>query len=158
VLDVPEFDLGFGIDENTALVIDGDVAYTLGESGVIVVDARDAARDARSATGVRLHLLGAGDRFLLASRTFESAADKQPLPRVLGTLQAPENVFARWEFLHLLERFGRSETARLTVPVPGGELVLRKAPGFTARSHTGTGVQRTPAGLGITGLLLDVSR
>jgi cyanophycinase len=34
VLDVPEFDLGFGVDENTALVIDGDIAYTLGESGV----------------------------------------------------------------------------------------------------------------------------
>jgi cyanophycinase len=42
VLDLDEYDVGFGIDENTALVVDGDTAYALGESGVIALDARAA--------------------------------------------------------------------------------------------------------------------
>ena len=34
--------LGFGVDENTALVVEGDTARVCGETGVIVVDTREA--------------------------------------------------------------------------------------------------------------------
>ena len=39
-----ELPVGLGIDENTALVVDGDSARVAGASGVVVVDARSAER------------------------------------------------------------------------------------------------------------------
>jgi cyanophycinase len=158
VLDLEEFDLGYGIDENTALVVDDDAVYALGESGVIVIDARGAQRDGRSATGLRLHLLGVGDRFDSKARHLVIGSGKRPLPRVLGTVTVPDDVFARWQFLHLLERFSRSDERQISLAVPGGELVLRKGDDFTAHSADGAGVQGTRAALSITGLLLDVLR
>jgi cyanophycinase len=158
VLDIDEFDLGFGIDENTALVVDGNSARPLGESGVIVVDARGAQRDGRSATGVRIHLIGVGDHFDIVTRRVTTGPGKRTLPRVLGAVTAPDDVFARWQFLHLLEWFSRSDERQISLAVVGGELVLRKGEDFTAHSTGGAGVQGTPAGLSITGLLLDVLR
>ncbi|CAN5799790.1 hypothetical protein BH23GEM9_BH23GEM9_16360 [soil metagenome] len=158
VLDLEEFDLGFGVDENTAIIIDGDAAFVAGESGVIIVDAREARRDGRGATDVRLHLMSSGDRFDIATGRLAQAADKQPLQPSTAAVTAPEDLFARWQLLHLLVEFGRSADAHLAVPVQGGELVLRKAADFTALSRTGAGVQDTPAALSISGLRLDVQR
>jgi cyanophycinase len=158
VLDLDEFDLGFGVDEDTGLVIDGVHATAVGASGVIVIDARDAVRDGRSATGVRLHLMSSGDSFDIATRRLVQHADKRPLPAVGSEVSAPADIFARWEFLRLLERFARSEQAHITLPVQGGELVLRKGPDFAARSGDGLGVEGTPAAFTVRGLLLDVHR
>jgi cyanophycinase len=158
VLDADEFDLGFGVDEDTGLVVDGAVATAVGSSGVIIVDARDAHRDGRSATGLRLHLMSAGDRYDVASRRLALDAGKQPLPIAGDGVAAPADLFARWEFLHLLDRFARSTRQELTLPFEGGALVLRKGPDFAAVSGAGTGVQDTPAGLAVRGLLLDVRR
>jgi hypothetical protein len=125
---------------------------------VIVVDARGATRRGRSASGVRLHLISTGDRYDMATRRLEPDPGKRALARTTGPLRAPEDVFARWAFLHLLERFGRSAQAELTVPVPGGSLVLRRGADFAAVSHEGSGVEGTPAGLTLRGVLVDVHR
>lgn len=158
VLDLDEFDLGFGIDENTALVVDGFEAQASGESGVLVVDAGTAERDGRSATNVRLHLLAAGDHYDIESRHVSVLASRSALPVSADSVNAPEDVFARWQFLQLLYEFAQSRQAAVSVRVPGGELVLRKGPDFAARSSGGAGVQDTPSGLSITGLLVDVKR
>jgi cyanophycinase len=158
VLDLDEFDLGFGIDENTALVVDGDAAHPAGESGVIIVDTRDAQRDGRTATNVKLHLMGVGDRFAIDARRLVLAEAKSTLAITADSVVAPEDIFARWAFLHVLHQFARSSQTELTLPVPGGELILRKGPDFAARSNPEAGVQDTPAGLSVTGLLVDVRR
>jgi cyanophycinase len=158
VLDLEEFDLGFGIDENTALVVDGDAAHPAGESGIIIVDTRGAQRDGRTATNVRLHLMGVGDRFAIDARRLVVAETKAALMMTADSVVAPEDIFARWAFLHVLHQFARSPQTEIALPVPGGELTLRKGPDFAARSNPEAGVQDTPAGLTITGLLVDVRR
>ena len=52
----------------------------------------------------------------------------------------------------------QSPQTTVTLQVPGCELVLRKGPDFAARSVGERGIQGTPAGLSVTGLLLDVKR
>jgi cyanophycinase len=155
--ELSEFDLGFGIDENTALVVDGDSVHTSGASGVVIIDARGATRNGRNLTGIRLHLLGAGDRFHLPSRALITRG-KTPLPTSPSEVSLPEDVFERWAFLHLLHQFSASTQREITVPIAGGQLVLRKSADFAAHSSTGTGVQNTPAGLTITGLTLELRR
>jgi len=45
----------------------------------VVMDERGSRREGRAATGVRVNLLGAGDRFDLATRTASFAGEKTPL-------------------------------------------------------------------------------
>ena len=65
VLDHPQL-VGVGIDERTAVVVTGDLLEVMGESSVIVFDARDAEVHPRAAgtpsaaTGIRSHVLTAG--------------------------------------------------------------------------------------------------
>ena len=65
VLDHPEL-VGIGIDERTAVIVLGNRFEVMGESSVIVFDARDAevsaeaAASPAAATGMRLHVLTAG--------------------------------------------------------------------------------------------------
>lgn len=158
VLDLEEFDLGFGIDENTALLLDGADAQVAGASGVVIVDGRGARRTGRSATDLKLHLMAPGDRFDVETRRIRPAAERTALPVTAATVAVPEDVLARWAFLHVLHEFALSSEQRLVLSVPGGELVLRKGPEFTATAATGTGVQDLPASLSITGLHLDVVR
>jgi cyanophycinase len=71
VLDHPEL-VGVGIDERTAVVVDGMHCEVIGESSVLVVDARAAkARPAKSGeplsvSDVKLHVLHRGDKFEIA--------------------------------------------------------------------------------------------
>ena len=65
VLDHPEL-VGIGIDARTAVIVLGNRFEVMGESSVIVFDARDAevsaeaAASPAAATGMRLHVLTAG--------------------------------------------------------------------------------------------------
>lgn len=158
ILDLNEYDLGFGIDENTALVVDGHIVQPAGLSGVVVIDARGATRSGPSAIDLRLHLISAGDSFDMDSRVVTRAAGRTSLAVATDTIVAPDEPFARWAFLHLLHQFARSPQQSVTMSVPGAELTLRKGPDFTAYSGTGTGVQDLPETLSITGLRLDVTR
>ncbi len=60
VLATDSFDLGMGIDENTALVVEGDSAWVVGASGVVFFDTRGVVRDdeGKAGSGIVLHLLG----------------------------------------------------------------------------------------------------
>jgi len=69
--------LGIGIDEDTAIVIDGDTFKVVGAGAVYVVDgstvgqsniAEAGRQEALSMFGVSLHVLSSGDRFTLSSR------------------------------------------------------------------------------------------
>jgi cyanophycinase len=71
VLDQPLL-IGIGIDERTAVVVTGASFEVIGESNVLVVDARGAALGERtdgappSASGVRLCVLRPGMKFDMA--------------------------------------------------------------------------------------------
>ena len=161
LLDLDQFDLAFGIDENTALVVDGGTVWPAGASAVIVMDERGSRRDGKGASGVRIHMMSAGDRFDLATRTVSISAEKKALPRSSGdsaVVAAPKDVFARWELLHLLDRFARSSQSELAIPVGGGQITIRKDAGFRAVAVAGTGVQNAPAGLSMSGLSFDLRR
>lgn len=73
---------GFGVDENTALVVDLEThtLAVLGEGAVTVIDAREAALEtvagAARIEGLLVHVLDAGDRLDLASGALEAAAYK----------------------------------------------------------------------------------
>lgn len=158
LLDAPGFDLAFGIDENTALVVDGPTVRAIGASGVIVFDARGAGRQGRGVRDLQLHLLGSEDTFDLTSRRLTAAAGKAPMATT-GTPHRPvDNIFAPWAFLESLDAFARSEATVLPWIVPGGTITVRKSAAFRAVANSGTGPRGTAAGLGLTGLRVDVTR
>jgi len=72
VLEHPDL-VGIGIDEKTAIVVTGTAFEVLGESGVLVVDARGTARPQTGAPGVPAHgaakltLLRAGMKYDVAT-------------------------------------------------------------------------------------------
>lgn len=70
-------DLGFGIDENTAIIVDGDEVRVIGGGSVTIVDESETTynnldeilRDeAMAVSGIRLHVLPHGFRFNLKTR------------------------------------------------------------------------------------------
>ncbi|HET9425796.1 MAG TPA: cyanophycinase [Gemmatimonadaceae bacterium] len=161
ILDEPRFDLAFGVDENTALVVDRDSVMAVGASGVVVFDERSARRSGASVDGITMHLLGTGDRFDLRRRTvtFAPAKSRITVDPSTPALTAPANPFGRFELLKVLDRFARSARSDITMPMQGGgRIVLRKQGDFSAVASPGIGVQDTRAGLGITGMRLDVIR
>ena len=70
--------LGIGIDENTAIVVQGDEFEVIGESYVAIYDS-----GARLDSGGEFYLLAVGDRFNMATREARRpAATARPLARV----------------------------------------------------------------------------
>ncbi|MBD1853774.1 cyanophycinase [Leptolyngbya sp. FACHB-711] len=70
--------IGFGIDENTAIIVDGHIVEVVGESSVTIVDESEATlnnvnellKDEPLALGgIKLHILPAGFRFDLRTRS-----------------------------------------------------------------------------------------
>jgi cyanophycinase len=156
--ELPEFDLGFGIDENTALVTEGTQVWPVGASGVIVLDLKNAQKNGKSVNHVRLHLMSTGDRYDVNTRALTIDAKKTSLPAAADAPKTPEDPFARWEMLQLLNAFARSPQREITLPFEGGAVVLQKTNDFAAKSGNGTGVQNTPAALSITGITLQLRR
>lgn len=76
--------LGIGLDENTAIVVQGDRAEVMGQGYVAIYD-DGASID----TGGAFYFLAPGDRFDLATRTASRAARRwEPLSRVESTGRA----------------------------------------------------------------------
>ncbi|MBT8489231.1 MAG: cyanophycinase, partial [Gemmatimonadetes bacterium] len=126
VLEDPEIGVGFGIDENTALVVDGVQAVVVGTSGIVVVDGRDGR-----AGSVDLAIAGAGDRIDLQTLEVHFDPTKQPL--LAGDAPFLEvDILERWAFLQALSTF----STRLDVGMVadfGGRLVrIEKGGGFAA--------------------------
>ncbi|MDX1493000.1 MAG: cyanophycinase [Longimicrobiales bacterium] len=152
VLERPEIAVGFGIDENTALVVDGGEARVAGESGVVVVDGR--GDDPERAV---LSLAGPGDRIDL--RTLEVTFDpaKVPLP-VEDASFAEVDILERWAFLNALLTFSTRMDVGMVADFNGRLLTLEKGDGFRAvmdapggaegTDTERTGPQGTPAGFG----------
>lgn len=70
--------LGIGIDENTAIVVQGDRFQVMGEGYVVIYDAQRQID-----TGGRFYFLAPGDRYDLSSRdATRPATDPRPLDRV----------------------------------------------------------------------------
>ena len=152
--------LGFGIDENTALVVDGERASVVGASGVVVVDGREARRDAdgHGGTGLRVTLLGAGDVLDLSTGRVAWDPAKQPLPVSSDPIAPVGDLFERWRFLHLLHELGRAEAGEVRASAGDYEVVIRKATGFASVAGEGEGVRGAPAGLGVGPLTVDLLR
>ncbi|MBM3750160.1 MAG: cyanophycinase [Acidimicrobiia bacterium] len=160
LLDLPEYDLGFGIDENTALVVDGSRTWVAGASAVIVFDERPATRSGRAASGMALHMLAQGDAFDLVSRTASIAArgPLPPGPAGDSAVSAPADSFTAWEWLRALDRFARTAESTVAFPGDNGEIVMRKTPAFRAVGTDGEGIRGATRGLAMTGVVVDVRR
>jgi cyanophycinase len=154
--------LGFGIDENTALVVEGDSVLVIGESGVVFLDARDAGPEfqGNGGYGIRLFLLGRGDVVDLASGQVTSEPSKLPLTTEDGALfQNPDvDLFSRWTLLHVLTELATTTDARVTFSQADHFIELRKEPGFRALSWEGMGIEDTPLGLSVGPFVLSVWR
>ena len=172
--------LGLGIDENTALVYDDDgIAEVVGASGVLMFDVTGATPgDApRTATGIRVEFLGAGDRVDVRTLavTRSTAGKAQPTPPPVADASggaAPDedgitpptideiaaDPFARWALLHLLHAFAAGTVDEVALDGGARTLTLRRAPGFASWARAEEGVQGTPAGLSAGPLTLDITR
>lgn len=149
--------VGFGIDENTALVVDGRMGRVVGASGVVLVDARDAERSdgGRGGRGVRVHLIGYGDSVDVETLVVPPGS-KEPVPTTTSDLTTPEDPFARWAFLELLDAFAGSETPSVTMEAEGYRIVVERGPMFRATSYEEEGVEGTRAGLTVGPLVVAV--
>lgn len=175
--------LGVGIDENTALVYRDGVAEVVGASGVLVVDTSGARAGElpRTATGIRLELLGPGDRLDVRSGavTRVTAGRVVPPPGALGPDADRESStsdgavparparadleadpFADWAFLRLLHAFATGEVEEITLQGDARTLTLRRGAGFTGQAAREGGVVEeagTPVGLSVGPLVLELS-
>jgi cyanophycinase len=140
--------LGLGIDENTALVVDGESALVVGASGVVVVDGRDVQRTGPArGSGLRVSLAGAGDLVDLETFQVQRGGAKQPLPATVAAVARPEDPFARWAFLHLMVDLAASADGQAELSVDGAVLAVEEAEGFLgAMVAPDGGVQGTPRG------------
>jgi len=153
--------IGFGIDENTALVVEGDSAQVVGESGVVFLDARMATleNDGNGGYGGRTFLLGRGDMVDLLTGEVRREPSKLPLPQTGAPFGSPDaDLFSPWTLLHVLSEFAAAPDSRLTFHQEGHFLEFRKEPTFEARSWDEFGVEGTPLGLSLGPLVLSVWR
>jgi cyanophycinase len=86
--------VGFGIDEDTALVVDlsRGLARVAGRGHVTVLDARGATRlpgGRFGATGMRLSMLGAGDAIELATLAVQPGTRREPVGGPAGQAAPP---------------------------------------------------------------------
>jgi hypothetical protein len=172
VASLEENAIGVGIDENTALVVDGDTGVVIGASSVLVVDPRGATRleAPRTATGIRLELLGTDDRLNVRSGAVMRARQARSRPAYpteagLGdgepsTIEAlSADPFGRWSFLRLVHAFAASEIAAASLDGGTRVLELRPSDGFQGLAPEGSGTVAdagTPSGLSAGPLLLDI--
>ena len=166
VLDPRTSELGMGVDENTALVVEDGVARVVGASGVVVVDGSTATGEARGTPGsplrtggvrdVTVHLLGPGDGYDLARREVLPAAGTSSPGDHPGDGEGGGDLFARWEFLHALRELAGPSGDSVASTGEGLRMVVRKGPGFQARVRTGEGVQGVEEGFGAGPFRVDL--
>ncbi len=145
---VRDVDWGFGVDENTALVVDGADARIEGASGVLWIDASDAVPESgdEGATGVRLHLLGAGDQIDLAAGAVTAAGEKDPLEGGALGVEQPSEPFADYAFLEFLTDFAAAGAVEAGFAAHGFRFAVEKLDGFRAGSYGPGGVEGAPRG------------
>ena len=106
---------GFGIDENTAMIVEGDRLRVVGEYGALVVDLGRAgvAPDKRRWDGVRVSYLDDGDGFDLARMKPVPGPAKKRLRPTARSWTAPaagrRNIFGPYTFYELLVRLAEGD-------------------------------------------------
>ena len=161
VLATDGYDLGMGIDENTALVVDGDSVWVVGASGVLVFDTRQVVRDEMGHAGSHLvlYLLGSGDGMGVSSGDIQVRAGKSMLPERGAFEQLPDfDIFGRWALLHFLSDFAASSDVSFTHRQDGHLFEFVKEAGFGAHAWEEVGVEETPFGLTMGPIRLSVTR
>jgi cyanophycinase len=138
-LNLPESRVGFGIDENTALVVGDNEAWIVGESAVILIDSRNATREngAQGGNNVRFALLSSGDRYSLRDGKITFDAAKTALAANGTAPTQPPDLFARRAFQNWLLELARTSTRSASVTGGGYTLTFTPADGFLARSSGG---------------------
>lgn len=149
-LSEPPYATGFGIDENTALVVEGGQGEVVGASGVVVIDARD---------GITLELLGAGDRVDLQTLAVAPAAGRSELDTVESGPDDGVDPFARWQLLRDLAA-SPGAVLRYTVGDEAGtRLTLEPGPDYRALATAmDGGPEGTPLGLSVGPYRVTVER
>ncbi|MEL6361427.1 MAG: cyanophycinase [Pseudomonadota bacterium] len=101
---------GFGIDENTALLVEGDEARVCGEYGVLFVDTRkaDTQPDLGVFDNIRLSYLDDGDRINLKSFGITAGETKRRVKKSEIAYRAPirsqRNAFGAYAIYDLMAR------------------------------------------------------
>jgi cyanophycinase len=161
VLGVDGRDFGLGVDENTALVVRGDLAWVVGESGVVFLDTRGAVREegGHGGTGLLLYLLGPGDGVDLGTGSVHREATKSRLDGAEEPFKGGEaDLFERWNLLHLFSEAAAAPDTLFTFRQDGHVLQFRKATEFEARAWEGSGVEGSPRGLFVGPMVVGVWR
>ena len=115
---------GFGIDENTALLVEGDAARVCGEYGVMVVDIGRAEVDIpqRRYADFRLSYLDDGDAIDLDRfRPRPGAAKRRVRPREVAyraPVRSRRNAFAAYTLYDLMARLVLADLASTTATGP----------------------------------------
>ncbi|TVP75907.1 MAG: cyanophycinase [Gemmatimonadales bacterium] len=161
VLEADDPVTGFGIDEDTALIVEAGGVLVVGASGVVVVSAEpgpgDPDGEPSSIRTVRIHLLGDGDRLDPATGQVTPAPGKRPIPGGAepGEDEArggPEDgIFQRWTFLHELHALAGGPGAPRHHEAAGHRIILERAAGFRAWARDGLEALEIPGGQGGTG-------
>ncbi len=156
---------GFGVDENTALFVEGRRGSVRGEYGIMVVDLGPGLRDAAGPSGFRLSYLDDGDEIDLVRFRLQPGAAKRRVRKREIAYRAPtksrRNAFGAYTLYDLM--------ARLVLGDPE-VYATDRASAFDARSGTSLTVElarvarRTraliatpPAGLRMTGVAFRCS-
>ncbi|NRA29367.1 MAG: cyanophycinase [Parvularculaceae bacterium] len=100
----------FGVDENTAMIIDGKHGQVVGEYGVFFIDAREAKLNPADNTfdNVRLSYVDDGDEFTLPGFTVQPAESKRRVRKTEIAYRAParshRNAFGAYALYDLIAR------------------------------------------------------
>ena len=169
VLDDPAIDVGFGIDEDTALVLEGSLAWVAGASGVVLVDGTNAEAGGQTPAhgrGLRVELLGAGDTLDLRDLSVSPGSGKTPVAEiVLGEeegvvpdepVSPADGFFERWVFLHRLHALAGDGAGEVTSEEEGHLIRIQAAPELRALAYPNVGVRGTPFGLSVGPLLVEI--
>ena len=149
VATIARANVGFGIDENTAVVVDGDTALVVGASGVVIVDPRmGRLTSPMRVSDIRVFLAGSGDVIDLRSWHVSRSADKTAVPVESDELTLPADPFERWAFLDLIADMGASSAREASFELGDATLRIRKSLDFSAY-HTAMdgGIRDAPLGL-----------
>jgi hypothetical protein len=158
------------VDENTALVVQGGWGRVVGASGVVWVDGsgarvpEDPASPAVS-TGLRVELLGEGDRVEIATGRVVPADGKEDLggsPRLPGGSgqdsipgdlaengEGADGLFEPWTLLHLLDSMARNGGDEWSALEDGHRIAFRGGEGFRGLAWPREGIRGTAHGLSV---------
>ncbi len=169
VLDDPEITVGFGIDEDTALILEGPLAWVSGASGVVLVDGTESAPGGQTPAhggGLRVELLGAGDTLDLRDLSVASGARKTAVADLAlepdegaapyEPVSPADGLFERWIFLHRLHAMAGDGSGEVVSEEEGHRIRIRAGSDLRAVAYPEVGVRGTPFGLSVGPLMVEI--